>query len=162
MRSIFKKQFYNIYIMTHIVQIKVEIKTSNEQSAGTNGRVFLGIGGREFRLDKLGNQFQKNQTDTFTINSTSMDIENSERNSLPDTGNVNSPRIENNIGIAFNLPVYLRFDPNDNNDDWNIERVKVQVIGGLNSTFIFPNDVLKDGNIWLGNKFGLFLNLRQQ
>jgi PLAT/LH2 domain len=148
--------------MTQIVQIKVEIKTGNESTAGTNGKVFLGIGGREFRLDKPGNQFQKNHTDTFTINSTNSDIENPERNSLPNIGNANSPRIENKVGITFNFPVYLRFDPNDNDDDWNIERVKVRVIGGLNSTFIYPNDILKDGNIWLGNKSGLFLGLRQQ
>jgi hypothetical protein len=148
--------------MTQIVQIKVEIKTSNESNAGTNGKVFLGIGGREFRLDKQGNQFQKNNTDTFTINSTNADIENPERNSLPNVGNTNSPLIENSAGIAFNFPVYLRFDPNDNDDDWNIERVKVQVIGGLNSTFIYPNDIFKNGNIWLGNKSGLFLGLRQQ
>ena len=34
---------------------------------GRNGKVYLGIGGREFRLNKSGNQFQQNKGDEFII-----------------------------------------------------------------------------------------------
>ena len=54
-------------IMVEINQIIVKIKTSNEVAAGTNGKIYLGIGGREFRLDKPGNQFERNNLDVFTI-----------------------------------------------------------------------------------------------
>jgi hypothetical protein len=66
--------------LTHLGKITVEIKTANVSGAGTNGRVYLGIGRREFRLNKPGNQFQPGSTDTFVIGA---------------GGNINSPNNDN-------------------------------------------------------------------
>jgi hypothetical protein len=39
--------------MVKMRQIIVKIKTGDLSGAGTNGKIHLGIEGREFRLDKL-------------------------------------------------------------------------------------------------------------
>jgi hypothetical protein len=53
--------------MVEITRINVIVKTGNVNGAGTDGRVYLGIGGREFRLDQPGNQFEQDDSDNFTI-----------------------------------------------------------------------------------------------
>ena len=140
--------------MVEITQINLIVKTGNVLGAGTNGKIYLGIGGREFKLDKPGNQFEKGDSDTFTIG-TGSNIENpNEVNSLPTpSGNTNSPSIED-MDIEFN-PKYIRFDPRDNDDNWNVENVQVEVVD-IGRTYRGP----RDGNIWLGFRFGLFLGLR--
>jgi hypothetical protein len=139
--------------MVEITQINVIVKTGNINGAGTDGRVYLGIGGREFKLDQPGNQFEKGDLDTFTIGIGS-NIENTDDvNSLPaPTGNTNSPNVED-TDIEFN-PTYIRFDPNDSDDNWNVEKVQVQVVD-IGRTYQGP----RDGNIWLGSRSGLFLGL---
>ena len=53
--------------MAHIEQVGVTVITGNINGADTNGLVYLGMGGREFRLNKGGNQFEKGDTDNFQI-----------------------------------------------------------------------------------------------
>jgi hypothetical protein len=139
--------------MVEIKQIIVMIKTGDVGGAGTDGKVYLGIGGREFRVDKLGNQFQRNNLDTFTIGLGS-DIENPDNvNSLPSpTGNKNAPNIED-VDIEFS-PKYLRFNPNSDDDNWNVQHVQVEVID-IGKTYQGP----RDGNIRLGTRSGLTINL---
>jgi hypothetical protein len=141
-------------IMVEITQINIIVKTGNVPGAGTDGKIYLGIGGREFKLDKPGNQFEKGDSDTFTIG-TGSNIENSnEINSLPSPGgNTNSPNIED-IDIELNSK-YIRFDPSDNDDNWNVENVQVEVVD-IGRTYRGP----RDGNIWLGSRSGLFLGLK--
>jgi serine protease len=136
---------------TNITQIKVEIKTGNMNGSGTNGRIYLGIGGREFKLDKPGNQFEKGDSDTFTIG-TGSNIENVTVNDLPTSNNTESPIIKHLDIIMF--PKYIRFDPSDNDDNWNVENVQVEVVD-IGRTYRGP----RDGNIWLGSRSGLFLGL---
>ncbi|MGB5091677.1 MAG: hypothetical protein WBN72_12110 [Nitrososphaeraceae archaeon] len=87
-------------------------------AAGTDGKIHLGIGGREFRVDKPGNQFQRNNLDTFTIGLRS-DIENPDNvNSLPfPTGDTYAPNIKD-VDIEFS-PKCIRFNPNNDGDNWN-------------------------------------------
>jgi serine protease len=136
----------------NITQIKVEIKTGNMNGAGTNGRIYLGIGGREFKLDQPGNQFEKGDSDTFTIG-TGSNIENAAVNDLPTSNNTESPIISHLDILIF--PKYIRFDPNDSDDNWNVEKVQVEVVD-IGRTYQGP----RDGNIWLGSRSGLFLGLK--
>jgi len=145
--------------MTHAGKITVQIKTGDVPGADTDGRVYLGIGGREFRLNKAGNQFVRNTIDTFIIGHDETIDNPNGGNSLPVIGDINAPRIE---FTQFNLyPEYIRFEPQDDNDKWNVEFVSVvaeQYNGDLPSGIIQGFGDL-DGNIWLGNKFGLVLFL---
>ena len=140
--------------MVEITQINVIVKTGSVNGAGTDGRVYLGLGGREFRLNKPGNQFEQGNSDTFVIG-TGSNIENTDDvNSLPSpNGNTSSPNIED-ADVESN-PKYIRFDPNNNDDNWNVENVQVEVVD-IGRTFRGP----RDGNIWLGSRSGLFLGLK--
>ena len=138
-------------IMVEINQIIVKIKTSNEVAAGTNGKIYLGIGGREFRLDKPGNQFERNNLDVFTIGVGS-DIENPEFNDLPINITNKSPIIRHLDIISS--PKYIRFDPNDDKDSWNVQKVEVKVID-IGKTYQGP----RDGSSWLGSRSGFTISL---
>jgi len=146
--------------LSHIGRITVTISTGDLDGASTNGRVYLGIGGREFRIDKPGNQFQKGDTDFFTIGDGS-NIEFSDFNNLPIIGDNNSPRIE--FETLSNYPVYIRFEPQDNEDNWNVEDVKVQVTQYNDDPLVATSNkrmfIDLGSNIWLGKRSGLFLYL---
>jgi len=137
-----------------IKQIRVTISTGNINAASTDGKIFVGLGGREFRLDKPGNQFERGNTDTFIVGDGS-NIENPNRNDLPTTnGTQDSPKIT--YYDVINFPKYIRFEPQNDGDNWNVDHVNVTTIP---ETKIFqgPNP---EGNIWLGKISGLFLGLR--
>ena len=146
LRAIIEKLFDTI-----ITQVKIAIKTGNINGASTNGKIYLGIGGREFRLDKPGDQFQRNSLDTFTIGIGS-DLENPDFNNLPITVNNNSPIIRHLEIISY--PKYLRFDPNDDSDNWNVQNVEVDVVD-IGKTYKGP----RDGNLWQGTRSGLTISL---
>jgi hypothetical protein len=146
--------------MTHVGKITATIRTGDVSGADTNGRVYLGIGGREFRLNKPGDQFRRNTQDIFIIGD-GENIENPDNsNSLPIGGDVNSPRIEFS---DLNLyPRYIRFEPQDNGDKWNMafaivvaEQYNGNVPSGNSQTF---TDL--SGNIWLGTRSGQFIGLK--
>ena len=158
----FKNDFGYIHILTHLGKITVEIKTANVSDAGTNGRVYLGIGRREFRLNMAGNQFEPGSTDTFVVG-VGGNINNPNNvNDLPLGAHMNAPEIQ--FSAVDNNPVYIRFEPENNNDNWNVESVRLtaQQYDGTD-----PGDVSQytdpfsenDNRIWLGNNSGLIIGL---
>jgi hypothetical protein len=141
-------------IVNIITKIEITIRTGNVSESGTNGRVYLGIGGREFRLDKPGNQFERGDVDTFIIG---------------DGSNIENPDGVNNITNSSNsyeigtyhlnvFPKYIRFEPQRNNDNWNVEVVELRVTDDTNAVYQFEA-LDGNGNIWLGKRSGLFLGL---
>jgi hypothetical protein len=154
--------------MSHIRQIVVKIETSDIPDAGTNGEVYLGVGGREFRVDKPGNQFSRGnvaaQADVFifgTEGGTNANVEN------PDINDPQATRMETSSGEAYNFPVYIRLDPkNDQDNDWSIQSVNVDInaaaAGGQNANYRFPDNTIQNGPVWLGRKSGLTLLLEKQ
>lgn len=158
--------------MTHVDKIVVDVKTRDVANAGTDGEVYLGIGGREFRLDQPGDQFKRGDTNHFIIG-VGQNIENPDINGLPlDPGaSGNSPELNDDIVTATNpFPVYIRLDPkNDEDNDWNVQSVKVDAVAGVTTgtgptrTFEFPkaSGIHPEGTIWLGRKSGLTLFLEQ-
>jgi hypothetical protein len=91
---------------------------------------------------------------------------NSNKNGLP----LNSSFLNDSPEIPFDTvsicPMYIRFEPSNNNDKWNVDSVCVNV----SSNFCIPPngldfhaDILNgsnDDNIWLENDSGLFVGLR--
>ncbi|MGE5862433.1 MAG: hypothetical protein ACM31H_01565 [Nitrososphaerales archaeon] len=53
--------------MSHIRQVLVTIETGDAPGADADGPVYLGLGERELRLDKEGDQFRSATTDTFIL-----------------------------------------------------------------------------------------------
>ena len=151
--------------MPHVGKIQVTTVTGNSNEASTDGKVSLGIGGREFRLNKSGDQFKRGQTDNFIIGD-GTNIQNPDINGLPTvspaTGGQKSPGIEfdwlqNNL-----FPTYIRLE--EESHDWNIESVDVQAeeygvgpTGNIIKYRAFANP--NEDNIWLGEKSGFILGL---
>ena len=52
--------------MVAITRIDFRVKTGDRQGAATNGDVYVGIGGREFSIDKAGsNDFERGADQTY-------------------------------------------------------------------------------------------------
>jgi hypothetical protein len=147
--------------MAHVGKITATIKTGDVTNAPTNGRVYLGIGGREFRLNKPGDQFKRGATDTFIIGDGG-NIDNPRNaNDLPfvGAGTVNAPAVEYTDLPIY--PKYVRLEPKEEDDDWNVESVNVMATLYFASTPTTTSSVFSDlgGNVWLGNQFGKMLEL---
>jgi hypothetical protein len=138
--------------MAHVGKITATIKTANVNDASTNGRVYLGLGGREFRLNMPGNQFQKGQTNTFIIGDGG-NIDNPHHgNDLPMFGGdtTNAPNVEYTDLELY--PKYIRFEPQDEDDNWNMETANViaELYFGTAGTGQTKTFVDLTGNTWLG------------
>jgi hypothetical protein len=137
-----------------ITKIEIDVETGSIEGAGTNGRVYLGICGREFRLDKPGDQFRVGILDNFIIGMGS-NIENP--NGVNDI--INSPNSYEIDTYLLNIfPKYIRFEPQDNDDNWNVSQVELRVTDDTNVVHKF-DALISNGSIWLGENSGLLLGL---
>jgi hypothetical protein len=157
--------------MTHIQRIEFTIKTGCDPkaNAGTDSKVYCSIAGREFRLEKSGEEFKQGASDTFIagLGTPTTNIENASLNdpnnpqlflrSLPVTG-----QPAGSTAGTKPEPIYIRYDPKDQNKGWQLENATVKVVnvGNASSDFpptnLFQFDVVGGNNTnrWLGNDFG--------
>ncbi len=135
-----------------IRKISVDINTSFAQGAGTNGQVYLGIGGREFRLDIADHEdFEAGDEMTYEFGDDANVM-------FPDR---NDPRrgVIMTRAIIRTLPVYIRFQPRDGSDDWNLANVRVRVLGETGTALYSALDGNSE-HVWLGPQSGLLLHLQ--
>lgn len=146
---------------TSVDRITVKIKTGNKSGAGTNGKIYLGIGGREFRLNKSGNQFQQGMEDEFVLGVGSNILSNN-KNGLPLSSQFTNDSPQIPFDTASSYPAYIRFQPSNDSDEWNVDRVCVNVRNNFGPVAEFHADILNgtdDDNIWMGEDSGLFIGL---
>ena len=127
-----------------IKKIEVCLTTGNEDSAGTNGEVYLGICGREFYLDADRNDFEKGDYWPYI---------------LGDAANIlhkqyNDPRKfwPRHTEDLEKFPVYIRFEPRrpgDPYDNWLLEQVTVKVNPGPGE-WTFEALAGEGVKLWLG------------
>ena len=136
--------------------ITVRVRTG---SKGTNGRVYVGVAGREFRLDKsLTNDFRPNKEVTYNFGA-------GENVANDDINDPNQPAINFNA-VPF-LPAYLRFEPNSNIDELMIDSARITVDAGSSSTSpidfraFYLNDTSGVAELPLSMDTGLFCYLRR-
>jgi len=136
---------------SEITQIKVTIWTATGTNTGTSDNVFLGLGGREFRLKTEKTNFQSGQEDVFVLG-----IDSNVLN--PDWNDPKKPKLTTEDIEAF--PVYIRKAgtlKNNDDDAWKVERVDVDV-----TYFEYAFQRLKGSDdIWLSNTAGLVLFLKR-
>jgi len=137
--------------MSIITKIDVKIITGDRPGAETAGRVYLGIGGREFCLSTGPNDFIRNSRQIFTLG------EEANINNAADN-DPRSPYVLHTEELSH-FPVYIRFAPTDPNDQWNLEAVEVHVnparVAGERDY-----DALHGAeHLWLGPSSGLYCYL---
>ncbi|MFI2238656.1 hypothetical protein [Streptomyces chrestomyceticus] len=142
--------------MPDITRIDVRLLTANAEGAGTHGWVFLDIAGREFHIDSTRNDFEAGDDYTYTFGTDANVLE-------PTRNDPRYPLLTTDDLDRY--PVRLRFEPNDNNDDWALDRVVVHVNPNSDSAARFDNPVLigtgENKRIWLGRRFGKAVRLRR-
>ena len=131
--------------MAAITRIDVRLFTANRSGAGTDGDVYVGVGGREFSLDSESDDFEQNDNRTYTFgNGANVRFQES-----------NDPRSPYQL-LTEDLnrfPAYIRFAPKDRDDNWDLESVTVTVNPGAGQV---QYQALGGSNhLWLGVHSGL-------
>jgi len=130
--------------MANIDKITVVILTGGLFGAGTDGDVYLGICGREFYLDTSNDDFQRNSSREYVLGQGANTL-NADKN------DPRKPVIL--VEEIDQFPVYIRFNPQSRNDNWNLARVSIFING---STFNMFDSLLQvEGGIWMGTQSSL-------
>jgi len=146
--------------MARISSVLCEIITSDFAGADTDGDIYLGIGGREFHLDSTRDDFERGSYRDYILGAPPIEL----GPPPPDHVQVNY-KDKNNPRLDFPLdtdnlsrtPVYIRFEPEDSEDNWNINFAAVlvyttQFVVGYTPPAGFDN-------LWLGHPSGKILYL---
>lgn len=138
--------------MAQIETIRVALQTGSDSGAGSDGGVYLGIAGREFRLARSDiNDYRQGGADTYVLGK---------------GGNVENPATQDPRNLNFaaqeirDFPVYIRFEPNVSSprgDNWQMRAARVTV-NGLNSPD-WRSSLVSDPGIWLGLTYGSVVHL---
>jgi hypothetical protein len=136
--------------MTTISRIDVRIATASDAGSGTDGDVFVGVGGREFYIDSAQNDFEAGADDTYTLGEAA-NVLNSSRN------DPRNPQLDTTDLNKF--PVYVRFEQPGDTSEWHLERADVTVNPGSNQ--IRYSALAGSPDIWLGRKSGRFCYLER-
>ena len=163
MHDLFVGPFTKGWAMAEIERIDVQLKTGAHSDAGTDGEVFLFIGGREFRINQKlpHNDRERGKTDNLILGKDS-NIEDSDNNDPR-----KAPLTFENI---TKFPVWLRFEPkpkakpNEPDDDWNLDFAVVKVSAKADASGVAAEKTYKvlttgSDSIWLGRSKGLFVYL---
>jgi hypothetical protein len=153
--------------MAKVTGMLCQILTANIDDAGTDGTVYLGIGGREFHLDSTEDDFERGSAREYFLGappipgpSTGGPID--QRQVLdPDKNDPRKalPLDTNDLGRT---PVYIRFEPENGrtDDHWNLHFAAVLVY----DTAFFNGYLVPDNykDLWLGHKYGKILYLTKE
>jgi hypothetical protein len=137
--------------------------TGNVNDAGTNGDIYLGLGGREFHLDSTENDFQRASIREYLLgappippNSGGVQVTNKDKND-PRKG------FQLDTDNLSRTPVYIRFEPEPQipaNDHWNLNFASVLV---YDTAFVIGyTPALGFDNLWLGHVSGKILYLTNE
>jgi hypothetical protein len=173
-----------------VEQITVTLRTGSDPHAGTDGQVFLFLGGREFRINRAGvNDREPGQLDKLTLGPRGANVEDPHRNDpvsplairmhdvdrypvwlrfAPRPKVVKGVKVE---GGVLQQPVVIDpvddLDPVDeaSGDNWLLDSVHVHVAGRTDwrDFGILDDDgrLVENLGLWLGKDFGLFVYLQR-
>jgi len=147
--------------MAQVTGILCQIITGNVDGAGTDGRVYLGLGAREFRLDSSKDDYERGSIREYI-----MGLGPLEPNIPPPQIRVlNGPRNDPRFGLPIerlNLsktPVYIRFEPTGSYPDWNLATAVVLVYAPQFAVAYTHTPLIID--LWLGDSYGKVLYLEE-
>jgi hypothetical protein len=172
-----------------VEQMAVKLRTGSDPHAGTDGQVFLFVGGREFRINRAGsNDREPGQLDILRLGR-GANVEDPESNHpgrplllrmddvdrhpvwlrfAPKPKTVEGVKVQ---GGVLRQPVVVdpvdKLDPVDaaSGDNWMLDAVHVHVSGRTDQRdFGIVDDdgrLIEDLGLWLGKDFGLFVYLQR-
>lgn len=135
-----------------IQKISVDITTTFAKGASTKGAVFLGLGGREFRLDIDDHDDFDEGDETTYVFGEEANVMFPERN---------DPRVGVPLSLkdATDFPVYVRLEPQGKEDDWELANVRVRISAESGIVELAALQGASD-RVWLGRESGTILYLR--
>lgn len=138
--------------MAQINSIQLHIQTGNLSGAGTDGDIYLGLGGREFAVDTTKDDFERAAARVYTLGE-GADIRNAAENDPRD------PQLFTERVADF--PVYIRFQPRSRDDNWQLQRADVRFNESLHIDWDTVGFIVNDPEkgIWLGVRSGLVVHL---
>ncbi|ELZ26707.1 hypothetical protein C474_18740 [Halogeometricum pallidum JCM 14848] len=135
--------------MPPIETLRLYVKTGDvgfPVGADTDGHVYLGVCGREFRINTPEDDFELGAGDTIRFGKDD-NVEN---------GWLNDPRQPQLfVEQADQFPVYLRYDPHPRDDDWVLEHAYVT----FNDDSFPMYETLLRGTLQMGHRSTLFVHL---
>lgn len=134
--------------MAFLRKIKVTITTGRDRDAGTDGSVYLGVAGREFRCDTSADDFEVGSKRHY-IFGTGSNIRGHHEN------NPNNPPLQ--IEDADIFPAYLRF-AQGGNSAWSLAEAVVYLNDETTPHFVTD---ISNNPIWLGDASGCIYYLRK-
>lgn len=148
--------------MARISGIVCQIITGNVAGAGTDGRVYLGLGGREFRLDSLADDYEKHSWREYVLGA----APEGAQHSPPRTPVRNADRNDPRRGLPLDsdnlsrVPAYLRFEPQGGSDDWDLAFAAALVYGeGFITAYTLPTEF---HNLWFSQATGKIVYLTHE
>jgi hypothetical protein len=147
--------------MASITGILCQVITGNVNGAGTDGTIYLGIGGREFHLDSTQDDFERGSWREYILGRAPL-----EPNLPPPQIRVNDKdRNDPRVGFALDTenlnraPVYIRFEPEGSGDNWNLSFAAALVYTGEGQFVTAYAPPRGFDNLWLGHAMGKILYL---
>ena len=131
--------------MAKINKIRIRVKTGSKGVvSGTNGDVYLGIGGREFHLAIFGaKDFRAGETEEFILG------EGTNIGVSPDDNDPRSP-YQMVTETLSKYPLYIRFEPTSSDGRWELDEIRVAV--NPDSDQIEFSALGGGSYLWLNNK----------
>ena len=148
--------------MATVTGITCQIITGDVDGAGTDGRVYLGIGGREFRLDSREDDYERGSWREYVLGGAPPERSLSAPQFRVLNWDNNSPTLRFLLDTDYvrRAPVYIRFEPEHAIDNWNLHFAAALVYAGSFSIGYSPPDSFH--NLWLGPTTGKILYLFEE
>ncbi len=144
--------------MAQISGLLCQIVTGRLAGAGTDGSVYLGLGGREFHLDSTDDDYEQGSLREYILGAPPIPFV-----SPPQIRVQNKDKNDPRKGFPLDTidvdrtPVYIRFEPEDEDDNWNLRFAALLVY--TNQFAIAYMTPQRFDNLWLGHGSGKILYL---
>jgi hypothetical protein len=147
--------------MAKITGILCQIITGDVSGAGTDGRVYLGLGGREFCMSSAADDYERDSWREYVMGHGPVEPNLPAPQIRVLDGDQNDPRVGFRLETAElnRTPVYIRFEPVGSNANWNLSSAIALVYTGAGQFFASFRPPDGFDSLWLGTDYGKMLYL---
>ena len=148
--------------MPQVTGILCQVITGKQSGAGTDGRVYLGLGGREFRLDSSQDDYERGSWREYILGQGPNDPPSPPPEIQVQKSEWNDPREGMVIEVSdvVKLPKYIRFEPKGGDDNWNLAfAAALAYAPQFAAAYFAPADFQ---SLWMGDSSGKILHLTEE